>query len=151
MSRTLKDLSSGIVMSAVPETSASQAAQLMRQQHVGSLVVVDPASPDGRALGVLTDRDLVLAVLAEELDPKVMTVGDLMSTEVVSLPQACGLLDAIAAMRAHKLRRVLVEDDAGRVVGVVSLEDVIEGLASELTQLALALRESRDRERALRQ
>ena len=94
MSATLESLASPIIVTATPETTATRAAQLMREHHVGSLVVVDAAAADGKAVGIVTDRDLVLAVVAEELDPALFTVGDIMSTELVTAPASAGLIDA---------------------------------------------------------
>ncbi len=146
MTRPLHELASRILITAARDTTAAQAALLMRQHHVGSLVVMEGERP----AGIVTDRDLVLGVMAEELDARLFTVGDIMSTELVGLDGAASVLDAIALMRQKRLRRLLVNDAAGRVVGVLTLEDVLEALASEFAQLALGLREARDRERAQR-
>ena len=146
MARPLSEISSRAVVTARPDTTAAQAALLMRQHHVGSLVVME----GDRTVGVVTDRDLVLGVMAEDLDAKLFTVGDVMSTDLVSIDSRAGVLGAIALMRQHRLRRLLVRDAEGRVIGVATLEDVLETLAGEFTQLALALREARDRERSER-
>ncbi len=151
MSDTLGRVATPILVTADPETTAAQAARLMRQHHVGCLVVVDAADDSGRALGIVTDRDLVLAVMAEELDPGVFTVGDLMSTDLATAPQGAGLMDAVQLLRRRGLRRLVVVDDAGRVTGLVTLEDLLDALAGELGSLAQALRSARDRERAQRQ
>jgi CBS domain-containing protein len=151
MSDTLGQVATPIVVTADPETTAAQAARLMRQHHVGSLIVVDAADDSGRPLGIVTDRDLVLAVMAEELDPAVFTVGDLMSTDLATAPQTAGLMDAVEILRRRGLRRLVVVDDAARVTGVVTLEDLLDALAGELGTLAQALRGARDREREQRQ
>lgn len=151
MSDTLGQVATSIVVTADPETTAADAARLMRRHHVGSLVVVDASDDSGRALGIVTDRDLVLAVMAEELDPGVFTVGDLMSTDLATAPQQAGLMDAVAILRRRGLRRLIVVDEAGRVTGLVTLEDLLDALAGELGTLAQALRGARDRERAQRQ
>lgn len=150
MSKTLSDIATPIVVTANPDTTSAQAARLMREHHVGSLVVVDPASAGGKPLGILTDRDLVLAVMAEGLDPALFTVGDVMSTDLVTAGQGCDVLDAVRLLREHRLRRLIVLDDVGRVVGVAALEDLLEALSSEFSELVLALRGARDRERAQR-
>src|SRR5512147_2795375 len=90
-----------IVVTANPETTAARAAQLMREHHVGSLVVVDAAANDGKPVGIVTDRDLVLAVMAEELDPALFTVGDIMSTELVTAPASTGLIEATRLLHRH--------------------------------------------------
>ncbi len=146
MTATLDTLASAIVVTANPETSALRAAQLMREHHVGSLVVVDAASDDGKAVGIVTDRDLVLAVMAGGLDPALFTVGDIMSTELVTAPAGAGLIDATSLLQRHRVRRLIVVDEAGRVVGLAALEDILEALTREFSELVLALRGARDRE-----
>jgi len=147
MAATLETLASAIVVTAGPETTAALAAQLMRQQHVGALVVVDAAVSDsGKPVGIVTDRDLVLAVMAEGLDPALFTVGDVMSTELVTASANAGLLEATELLNRHRVRRLIVTDDAGRVVGVASLEDLLEALVREFGDLVQALRSARDRE-----
>jgi CBS domain-containing protein len=147
---TLSELATPIVVTATPDTTATQAAQLMRTHHVGSLVVVEEGAVEGRPLGIVTDRDLVLAVLAEELDPGLFTVGDVMTTDLVTVSPQTGVLNAVTLMREHRLRRLVVVDDAGRVVGIATLEDVLDALSREFADLALALRKARDRERMQR-
>ncbi len=146
MPATLESLATPIVVTAHPETTSVRAAQLMREHHVGSLIVVDGALGDGKPIGIVTDRDLVLAVMAEELDPALFTVGDIMSIELVTAPVGAGLLDATHLMHHHRVRRLIVTDEGGRVVGIVALEDILEALTREFGELVLALRGARDRE-----
>jgi len=146
MPATIESLATPIVVTATPDTTSTRAAQLMREYHVGSLVVVDSDSDSGKPVGIVTDRDLVLAVMAEELDPSLFTVGDIMSVDLVTAPAGADLLDATRQLRRHRVRRLIVLDDAGRVVGLASLEDLLEALTSEFSELVLALRGARDRE-----
>jgi len=150
MAETLGMLATPIVVTANPETTAAQAARLMREHHVGSLVVVDADVDSGRPLGIVTDRDLVLAVMAEDLDASLFTVGDLMSTDLAVATVDAGLMLAVTTLRERRLRRLIVVDDAGRVTGVLTLEDLLDALATELGTLAQALRGARDREREQR-
>ena len=146
MSARLESLASKIVVTANPDTTAARAAQLMREHHVGSLVVVDAKTGDGKAIGIVTDRDLVLAVMAEELDPALFTVGDIMSTDLVTVPASADLIDATRLLHERRVRRLIVTDDAGRVVGLATLEDILESLTREFGELVFALRGARDRE-----
>lgn len=150
MARTLSNIATPIVVTAEPETTATQAARLMREHHIGALVVLDARSTSGKPVGIVTDRDLVLAVMAEELDPALFTVGDVMSTALVVAEQGTALLDAVQLLRQHRLRRLIVTDGARRVVGIATLEDLLDALAQEFSDLALALRGARDRERTQR-
>jgi CBS domain-containing protein len=146
MTLTLESLATRIVVTATPDTTATRAAQLMRAHHVGSLVVLDSASDNGKPVGIVTDRDLVLAVMAEELDPDLFTVGDVMSVELVTAPGRASLMEATQAMRSHRVRRLIVLDDAGRVVGIAALEDLLEAMTREFGELVMALRGARERE-----
>lgn len=149
MPMRLQDLASTIVSVVEPETSALDAAQLMRRHHVGALVVVD-AKDKWRPVGIVTDRDLVLALMAEGLDPAIFTVGDIMSVEPVLATPEMDLMDAIDRMRSNGLRRLVVVDDTGRLTGIATMEDLLEILTQELSALTGALRGARDREFAQR-
>ncbi|MFN3570278.1 MAG: CBS domain-containing protein [Polaromonas sp.] len=145
MPTRLKDFATALVTVVEPETPASVAAQLMRKHHVGALVVVDAARRQ-HPVGILTDRDLVLALMAEGLDPEVFTVGDIMSVELVQASPGMDAMDAVALMRRHRLRRLVVVDEAGRLTGVVTLEDILALLTQELADLAAGVIGARDRE-----
>jgi CBS domain-containing protein len=146
MTVTLESLATKIVVTATPDTTATRAAQLMRAHHVGSLVVLDVGSDSGKPVGIVTDRDLVLAVMAEELDPALFTVGDVMSVELVTAPASASLMEATHEMRRHRVRRLIVLDDVGRVVGLAALEDLLEAMTREFGELVMALRGARERE-----
>lgn len=145
MPTRLKDFATAVVAVVEPETPAFVAAQLMRKHHVGALVVVD-AAQKGRPVGILTDRDLVLALMAEGLDPEVFTAGDVMSVELVQATPEMDAMDAVALMRRHRLRRLVIVDEAGRLTGVVTMEDILELLTRELADLAAGVIGARDRE-----
>ena len=145
MPTRLKDFATAVVAVVEPETSALVAAQLMRKHHVGALVVVD-AAEKSRPVGILTDRDLVLALMAEGLAPEVFTAGDIMSVELVQATPEMDALDAVALMRRHRLRRLVIVDEAGRLTGVVTMENILELLTRELADLAAGVIGARDRE-----
>jgi CBS domain-containing protein len=145
MSTHLKDIASAMVAVVEPDTSAFVAAQLMRKHHVGALVVVDAAEKN-RPVGILTDRDLVLSLMAEGLDPELFTAGDIMSVEPILAGPEMDAMDAVELMRSNQLRRLVIVDEAGRLVGIVTMEDVLALLTRELTSLTAAVVGSRDRE-----
>lgn len=147
MPATVGSVASPIVVTAAPETTAVEAARLMRQHHVGSLVVIDSGAASGKPLGIVTDRDLVLAVMAEGLDASVFTVGDIMSRELATVAADATVLVGIERLRERRLRRLVVLDSVGRVVGVAAFEDLLEAVVGQLGTLAQALRAARDRER----
>ena len=128
------------------------AAQLMRSKHVGFLVVVEPS--DGgrqRVVGVMTDRDIVIAVLAREVDTHQLRVGDVMTREPLLAEQTQPVESVVSLMREVGVRRVPVIDKDGYLAGVLSIDDVLEVMAEQLVNIADSLRSERRAERALRQ
>lgn len=145
MATQLKDFATSAVAVVEPETPAVVVAQLMRKYHIGALVVVD-ALEKTRPVGIVTDRDLVLELMAEGLDPAVFTAGDIMSVDLVLATPEMDSMDAVQLMKTHRLRRLVMTDDAGGLVGIVTMEDVLELLTRELANLAAGLAGARDRE-----
>lgn len=145
MTTPLKNFSTSIVAVVEPDTPAVVVSQLMRQHHIGALVVVD-AQEKTRPVGIVTDRDLVLELMAEGLDPSVFTAGDIMSVNLVNATPEMDEMDAVELMKMHRLRRLVIVDDEGRLAGIVTMEDVLEQLARELADLAEGLAGARDRE-----
>lgn len=121
---------------APPSTSTRYAARMMQESHVGSLIVIDEHR---RPIGVVTDRDVALHVLADRLDPEATTVADCMSSPAVTLDRSASLSQASAAMRRHGVRRLPIVDDDGKVVGVLSGDDLVSLLGRELNELAQAV------------
>ena len=118
------------------ETSILEAAKLMRSEHVGDLVVTDSRNGLQLPVGILTDRDIVVELLAEEIELDKISVGDAMSYELISVNEQDGLQDAIEKMRQRGVRRLPVVDHAGALVGIVTVDDLMELLAEQLTDLA---------------
>ena len=145
MATQLKDFGTAVVAVVEPETTALVVAQMMRRHHVGAMVVVD-AEEKSRAIGIVSDRDLVLELIAEELDPAVFTAGDIMSSNLVMAKPEMDAMDAVQLMNAHSVRRLVIEDDVGRLVGIVTMEDVLELLAHGLADLAAGMVGARERE-----
>jgi CBS domain-containing protein len=145
MPTRLRDFATVSLAVAEPETTALVAAQLMRKHHVGALVVVDTLEKY-RPVGIVTDRDLVLALMAEGLDPEIFTVGDIMSVELVLASPDMDAMDAVRLMRTNRLRRLVIADEAGQLLGIVTLEDILELLTRELADLAAGVIGARDRE-----
>lgn len=125
----------------VPRSSTVQeAAQLMRQHHVGNLVVVEKRDGANVPVGVVTDRDLVMEVMAPDLNQKAITVGDIVAPKVVSVKDNTGMFEAIQYMRAQGVRRLPVVDNKGGLVGILTLDDVLELISEELGELVKVVR-----------
>ena len=128
------------------------AAQLMRQNHVGYLVVIEPKLGEEAVtpVGVITDRDIVVAVVARETDPRALKVGDVMTRQPVLARDEGTVPAALHHMREIGVRRLPVVDRGGRLVGVLSLDDVLDALAEELMDVARSIRHELKVESALR-
>ena len=109
MATKLKEFATTLVAVVEPETSARVVAQLMRRHHIGALVVVD-AQDKNKPVGNVTDRDLVLELMAEGLDPAVFTAGDIMSVDLVTAGLEMDAMDAVQLMRKYRLRRLVITD-----------------------------------------
>jgi CBS domain-containing protein len=118
------------------DESVYEAAKRMQARRVGTLVVLDD---DRRPVGIVTDRDLVLRVLATSKDPETTWVRDVRTSPVYSIAEEATIDDAIGKMRAHRCRRLLVVDRKGALVGIVSLDDVLAILAEQLHGVAALL------------
>lgn len=108
------------------------AAWMMRERNVGCLVVVEAAGPMGgeRVIGMLTDREIVTAVIARQADPRNMLVKDVMTHHPVTVPANATLDDALKRMRGAGVRRIPVLDERERLAGILALDDIFEFMAS---------------------
>jgi CBS domain-containing protein len=132
-------------------TTLQQAAQLMREHHVGAVVVVRSAGPEPHAVGVLTDRDLAIEVLARGGDGSRRSAASLVEgMALVSAPEECDVLEAVQRMQSSGVRRLLVHDKAGGLVGLVSFDDLLPACVAPLAGLAEVLRRGLEREAAAR-
>jgi CBS domain-containing protein len=104
----------------VPTDTAFDAAQLMKSENVGSIPIVDGQ----KLVGIVTDRDLAMKVVAEGLDPKAKKVQDVMTTDIVSCHTGASVDDVIALMEKHQVRRIPIVDDQDRLVGIVAQADI---------------------------
>lgn len=131
-------------------SSIVDAAQLMRDHHVGDLVVVDEQAGRRVPVGIVTDRDLVIEILARQVEPGSVTVGDVMSGELVTARESDGLFDTLQRMRAKGVRRVPVVDAGGGLAGIVAVDDFLDLLAEEISALARLVSREQARERTAR-
>jgi CBS domain-containing protein len=118
------------------EESVQGAAFLMRKHHVGDLVVVD--EPDGERIpiGIVTDRDIVVSVIALGLDPIGLLVGDIMTDDLLTAGENDDVYATIERMRLRGIRRVPVVTDSGALCGIVSADDLLAFLAEEMEELS---------------
>jgi CBS domain-containing protein len=128
----------------------NEAARLMREQHVGCLVVVEETLAGRLTVGILTDRDIVIAVVARDLNPSLVTVGDVMSADLATAREGDSVLGALAAMRHKGVRRLPVTDAKGGLIGLISIDDVLGVIAEQLHGLVGTVASEQERERRMR-
>ena len=133
---TAGDICKRQVTVAYKHTSLVAAAQLMREDHVGSLVVVDDENGSRQVRGLITDRDIVVAVVATGLDPEALRLDEIMSVGLVTALETDSLLDLSRAMREGGVRRVPVVGARDELMGLVTMDDVFKILAQEMNLLA---------------
>ena len=134
------------VVVAERTTTIVEAARLMRRYHVGDLVVVDEVQGRRVPVGMVTDRDMVVEVIAREQPFASCTVSAIMSATVVCVPETAGVIEAIQLMRSHGVRRVPVVDAGGALVGSLAADDLLDLLAEELSALARIAPRGQERE-----
>lgn len=126
--------------------SLTEAAMLMREHHVGDVVVVENKDGQCFPLGIVTDRDLVTEVVATELDPDVITVGDIMLETLVVVKDDADLTEASKLMASKGVRRIPVVSKSGELVGIVALDDLLEVIGNIFCNLAKLLNKQQKNE-----
>lgn len=147
---SVRNLCSHNVATIEPEASIAKAAVRMREAHVGDLVVTEQRNGVTVPIGMVTDRDLVVEVLAESVDPATVTIKDVMSRDVVTVHEDNGLEFALSEMRRKGLRRLPIVGQNQELVGIISVDDVIDHLARLTGYVADAFRIERHTEEKTR-
>lgn len=147
---TVGEIGTRSVTIAFRSTPLNGAARLMRENHVGSLVVVEETGGLRVVVGILTDRDIVTAVVAADLEPATLRTEDVMSTDLITAREDDSLIDLVRSMRRKGVRRVPVVGAQGELVGLATLDDVLDVLSQELSQLVGAIASEGKRERQMR-
>lgn len=132
------------------DVTVQAACKLMRHYHVGCLVVVDEADGRRTPVGVVTDRDVIMEVIAMDLDPAVITTGDIMPLELATVPESQGVLETIEMMRFKGVRRMPVVGMENQLIGIVTIDDLLEVLAEELTDIVSVVSREQSHERQAR-
>ncbi|PYS43604.1 MAG: CBS domain-containing protein [Acidobacteria bacterium] len=107
----------------LPSDTVSQAARIMRREDVGPVPVVND-DQHKQLIGIVTDRDLALKVVAESRDPNHTMVSDVMTSTIIACRETDDAATAIKAMEEHQIRRIPVVDAEGKIVGIISQADV---------------------------
>jgi signal-transduction protein with cAMP-binding, CBS, and nucleotidyltransferase domain len=134
------------VVIAEKSLPVADAARLMRSHHVGDIVVVEKREGRNHPVGIVTDRDIVVEVVAAGVNPEALKVGDIMGPEVATVRESEGLFEALRYMRDKGVRRMPVVDTAGGLLGILTLDDLLSLLAEEMTELVKLVSRERQRE-----
>lgn len=133
------------VITVQRDATVLHAAKLMRQYHVGDVVVIENHKNKAMPVGIVTDRDIVIELVATELDCKVITVGDIVINKLITIKESAGVLEAIQLMASKGVRRLPVIDSGGSLIGIVTLDDMLLLLAREFGALSkLVAREQKN-------
>ncbi|HSC07122.1 MAG TPA: CBS domain-containing protein [Steroidobacteraceae bacterium] len=124
------------------------AAAVMRENRIGYLIVTDPGG--AAPIGVITDRDIVVKVVAQDVDAHTLTVGDVMTPDPLTAAEDDGISETLHRMRRLGVRRVPVVGPRGQVSGVLSIDDVVDHLVSQLSDVAGSIRNESQRKEILR-
>lgn len=143
---SLRDFSKKNVVTIGPKVSVLEAAKLMKREQMGCLVVVQGLNGTKRPVGILTDRDIVRLIAANDVDPEAVNVEDIMSPDLKYLKEDTDLHEAIRKMREAGVRRMPVLGKDGALVGIISFDDFFELLAKEMSALAQVSGEQRKKE-----
>ncbi len=147
---TISAICSREVITVHRDATVLHAAMLMRQYHVGDVLVIEDREGKAVPVGILTDRDIVIELVATDLDCRVITVGDIMLAHLAVVKEDEGIFDAIQLMSSKGIRRLPVVDKNGSLLGIVTLDDVLQLLAKEFDALAKLVRHEQKNEASAR-
>lgn len=145
----LKEICTPDVVCCAPEDTALGIARLMRERHVGDVIVVED-DEDQTPVGVVTDRDIVIEVLGRERDPAKVCAREIMRKPVVIARTTEDAAQAIERMKAHGVRRIPVMDEQRKLAGIVCLDDLLKQVAAEAGALVDIISREQDREHRTR-
>ncbi|WP_163327976.1 CBS domain-containing protein [Desulfurobacterium thermolithotrophum] len=131
----VKDLIQRKVVTIEPEDSVMLAAQRMKDKMVGSLVILDGDKP----AGIITDRDIAIRVVGTGKDPKTL-VKEVMTKDPITIREDASFFELTKAFRDAAVRRLIVVDKNGKLIGLISIDDVLELLTTEFANLIAAIR-----------
>jgi CBS domain-containing protein len=138
------------VVIADKAASLVEIAKLMRQHHVGCVVITESQAENNVPIGIITDRDIVLEIVAPQLNVEAAAVGDVMSSDLLLAREVDGLWETLKRMRSRGVRRVPVINDEKVLVGILTVDDILEILANEFSELVTLMNKERRKEESVR-
>lgn len=142
----ISELCNREVIVVQPSDTVLETAKLMRKHHVGDVLVVEDRHGVRVPVGIVTDRDLVIEIMALNLNPMSIKVGEIMLSELATVKEDAGLFEAIEYMRSKGVRRLPVVAGNGGLVGILTLDDFLDLLSEELAALAKLVKHEQKKE-----
>lgn len=136
---TIGDYCKHVVITTSKNTNVFDAAKLMKKHNIGNVVVVDETN-GGTPIGIFTDRDITIKIVADEIDPRKLTVGDAMTQDLLVLQEHQSIQEAIDKMCAKKVRRAPIIDKNNKIIGIATVDDLLLLFSDELGSLAKLVR-----------
>jgi CBS domain-containing protein len=118
----------------------------MRSHHVGNVVVVESGTRERTPVGIVTDRDITVGVVAAGIEGSRLTIGDLMGSQLITASEDQGVFEAVEQMQRNGIRRLPVVDRQGLLAGIITVDDLLELLAMQMTELSRAIARERRKE-----
>lgn len=146
----IRDIIKTSVITLTKEATVLEAAQIMREQHVGSIIIVDQTKDQSKPIGIVTDRDIVVQLIAKQVPLESIEVQDIMASNLILSNEEEDVYSVIRKMRTHGVKRIPVINGEGYLKGIVSFEDLFLELSRELTDLARLYLKTKDNEKTLR-
>jgi CBS domain-containing protein len=131
----LRDICNRTVVVVGRDETIRDAVRRMREYHVGDVVVVDEVQGRRLPVGILTDRDIIIELVARDVDLDAVSVGDAMSWDLVTATEDSGVHEAVELMRSKGIRRLPVVDSDGVLTGIVTVDDLMELIAEQLGEI----------------
>jgi len=140
------DLCNREVITTTRDASIQHVASIMRDQHVGCVIIIEEIAGHVSPVGILTDRDIVVEVLAQDIPVSNVNAGDVMSFALLKVNEDDSVSEVAVRMRARGVRRVPVVTPSGELIGILALDDILGHLSEELSLLATAIRREVEQE-----
>jgi len=137
------------VITSSRDTSIEEISKLMRKNHVGDIVIVDTRDGQPVPVGIITDRDIVMHVIAEGIDYHPIIAEDIMTLEMQVVNEDSSIWELHRLMREKGVRRVPVVNEDEVLVGIISIDDLLEIISRELSDLVLAINRGQIQEKDL--
>lgn len=143
---SIRELCNRELVAVGRDDTVFKAAELMRENHVGDVLVTEVKQDKTLPVGIVTDRDIVVEIVAPGLDPKVITVGDIMVPHLSTIEEDAEVFHAIKLMTSKGIRRLPVIDKYGSLTGILTLDDLLMMMAKESFSIAMLLKNEQKNE-----